>query len=238
MTFCKNAKTIYCKHCNGCNARFSICHALNCKRGGLVTERHNELHDRVAYLTSRAFTPSHVCNDPLIYQGYAVTRTKAQPAGPRESTTTGDSPPEATEQKGDLLIRDLWANGTDSVHNMRVVNTDANSYWERSPEKCLEEAERGKKKMYLEACNQQRRNFSPFIASVDGLLGVEATATLKRIANRLASKWKQPYSKTCGYVTSRNAITLVPPTGVSEAPWHLHTKSVCRDRNGKTALFR
>ena len=29
---------------------------------------------------------------------------------------------------------------------------------------------------------------------------VEATANLKRIASRLASKWKQPYSKTCGYI--------------------------------------
>ena len=25
------------KHCGSCNARFSICHALDCKRGGLVT---------------------------------------------------------------------------------------------------------------------------------------------------------------------------------------------------------
>ena len=141
-----------------------------------------------------------------------MMRTKAQPDGPRDSTTLGNSPPEATEQKGDLLIRDLWANGTDSVHDMHVVNTDVKSYLERTPEKCLEEAERGKKKMYLEACLQQRRHFSPFVASVDGLLGVEATATLKRIASRLASKWKQPYSNTCGYVTSRIAITLVRAT--------------------------
>ena len=66
--------------------------------------------------------------------------------------------------------------------------------------------------MYLVACVHQRQNFSPFVASVDGHLWVEATATLKRIASRLASKWKQPYSKTCGYVTSRIASTLVRAT--------------------------
>ena len=125
-------------------------------------------------------------NDPLIYQGCAVTRKKAQPAGPGGSTAPGTSPPGDSEQKGDLLIRDLWKNGTDSIHDMRVVNTDAKSNWGRTPEKCLEEAERGKKKMYLEACLPQRRHFSPFVVSVDGLLGVEATATLKRIASRLA----------------------------------------------------
>ena len=95
---------------------------------------------------------------------------------------------------------------------MRVVNTDAKSYWEKSPERCLEEAERGKKKMYLGACPQQRQHCSPFVASVDVILGVETTATLKRIASRLASKWKQPYSKTCGYVKIRIVITLVRAT--------------------------
>ena len=38
------------KHCNGCNARFSVFHALDFKRGGLVAARHNELCDGVADL--------------------------------------------------------------------------------------------------------------------------------------------------------------------------------------------
>ena len=66
-----------------------------------------------------------------------------------------------------------------------------------------------KKKMYLEYCLQQRRHFSSYVASVDWLLGVETTATLKRLASLLATKWKQSYSKTCRYVKSRIAITLV-----------------------------
>ena len=95
---------------------------------------------------------------------------------------------------------------------MRVVNTDSLTYLEKALEKCLHEAEKGKKRMYLEACLQQRRHFYPFVASVDGMLGVEATDTLKRIASRLATKWRQPYSKTCGYIKSRVATTLVRAT--------------------------
>ena len=49
-------------------------------------------------LASRALTPSHVRNNPLIYQGCAVTRKKALPAGPRDSTASGTSPPEDPEQ--------------------------------------------------------------------------------------------------------------------------------------------
>ena len=149
----------------------------------------------------------------LIFAGCAVKRLKTKPDRYKATKATSATPPlEATKQKGDLLIRDLWQNGTDSVHDMRVVNTDVKSHSAKTPEKCLQEAERAKKKMYLEACLQQRRHFSPFVASIDGLLGVEATATLKRIASRLASKWRQPYSRTCGYVKSRTAITLVGAT--------------------------
>ena len=49
----------FTKYCNGCNAKFTICHALDCKRGGLFTARRNELRDRVTDLDGKAFTPSH-----------------------------------------------------------------------------------------------------------------------------------------------------------------------------------
>ena len=64
----------------------------------------------------------------------------------------------------------------------------------------------------MEACFQKRRHFSPFVSSVERLLGVEAMATLKSKTSRLATKWKQSYSKTRGYVKSRIAITLVRAT--------------------------
>ena len=66
--------------------------------------------------------------------------------------------------------------------------------------------------MYLEACIQQRQQFSPFFASVDGILGVEASATPKRIATRLATKWRKQYYRTRGYVNIRIATTLMRAT--------------------------
>ena len=94
---------------------------------------------------------------------------------------------EDMEHKGGLLIRDLCHNGTSSVHDMHVMNTDTKSHLAKTSEKCLQEAERAKKKIYLEECLQKCRHISPFVASVDRLIGVEATATLKRIAKILAT---------------------------------------------------
>ena len=187
--------------------------------------RHNNLRDRVVDLSRKAFTPSHVRDDPLIFVGCAVKETKAKPVRTIDSTDLESvMPSEATEHKGDLLICDLWQNSTDSVHYMRIVKTYTKSHEGKTPEKCLQEADIVKKRIYLEACLQQSRNFSPFVALVDGLTGVEATETLKGIACHMSTKWRQPYSKTCGYVKSRIAITLVRATNLciwgSRVPAH------------------
>ena len=118
-----------------------IIHAIDFNNSGLVTARHNGLRDRVADLVGKGFTPSHVRDDPLIYSGRAAKRKKATPT--RDSGTTDQSgapPPEVMEQKVDLLIRDLWKNGTDSVHYMHVVNTDTKLHMAKAMEKCLQEA--------------------------------------------------------------------------------------------------
>ena len=71
--------------------------------------RHYEIRDGVVELSGKAFTSSHMRNDPLIFAGRSVKRTKDAPA--RDSGTTdrdGAPLPEITDQKGYLLIHDLW----------------------------------------------------------------------------------------------------------------------------------
>ena len=95
---------------------------------------------------------------------------------------------------------------------MHVVNTYTISYQPQTPEKCLETSEQGKNNKYLHACLNKRHKFTPFITSVDGLIGVDAEATPKILASRLATKWKEPYSRTFRYVNSRVATTLARDT--------------------------
>ena len=80
------------------------------------------------------------------------------------------------EHKGNLLIRDLWNNSNDIFHGMRVVNTDDKYHLANTPDKCFQEAGRGQRKMYLEACLQQCQHLSPFVASVVRIMGVDVGA--------------------------------------------------------------
>ena len=53
----------------------------------LVKAHHNELRDGVADLSGKAFNPMPACDNPLIFVGYAVQRTKAHQAGSRLPTS-------------------------------------------------------------------------------------------------------------------------------------------------------
>eukprot|EP00978_Attheya_sp_CCMP212_P020905 scaffold60477_cov50-Attheya_sp.AAC.1 len=54
-------------HCDGCNAKCNIDHALNCKKGGLVIARHNEVKDELGFLATLATSPNAVCDEPFIF---------------------------------------------------------------------------------------------------------------------------------------------------------------------------
>ena len=69
MAYCHPDLPLYC---NGCNATFSLCHALEYKKDGLIMTRHNELRDEVADLVGKAFTLSYVCEEPLFHLDFAV----------------------------------------------------------------------------------------------------------------------------------------------------------------------
>ena len=89
--------------------------------------------------------------------------------------TEGISTP--TEDRGDLLMRNIWKHQTDCILDVRITkNLDAPSNIRRQLEAFLLSNEREKKKKYLRGCLDQRRHFSPFVVSsaCDGVFGNEA----------------------------------------------------------------
>jgi len=58
--------------------------------------------------------------------------------------------------------------------------------------KALKRQEKEKKKKYCKPCENQRRHFTPFVVSTDGMFGFGARAFLKRLAKLLAEEWEKP----------------------------------------------
>jgi len=75
--------------------------------------------------------------------------------------------------RGDILIRGFWEGSTDTIIDVRVTNLDSKSYKNLPLKKALERQEKEKKNKYCKPCENQRRHFTPFVVSMDGMFGFE-----------------------------------------------------------------
>ena len=111
--------------------------------------------------------------------------------------------------EGDKGIRGFWQHGRECIFDIRITNTEARSHRNKDPTKCLAAQEKEKRNKYERACHEQRKDFTPLVYSIDGMAGPATRAAERRMAARLAWKWKREYSEMAGYVRSRMAIAVV-----------------------------
>jgi hypothetical protein len=221
--------------CDGCDQHFTLQHALSCKKGGLVIFRHNEIRDELVYLAGKAFTPSAIRDEPLIHPCRVAKEDKKSP-------TSITSQPVSKSDRGDIFVRGLWDPQTGCILDVRVTDLDQPSQISMDPAKVLRKHENEKKRKYLQPCLDQRRHFSPFVVSTDGMLGREASCLIKRLSQKLATKWQRPLSHVTSYVRTRLSIAIVRATHLcmrgSRIPAHsMSTRRPLWEDGAGLALF-
>eukprot|EP00978_Attheya_sp_CCMP212_P005533 scaffold12431_cov57-Attheya_sp.AAC.8 len=179
--------------CNGCSCNnFSVQHALSCKVGGLVISRHDEIKDELGQLAGKVLKPSAIRDEPLINNGRKVECSRSDAPTEADVSTTPPSPVICdNDNLGDLMIRGFWSRGTDCIVDVRSTDLDSKSYQKNSNDKVLAGQEQEKKRKYLAPCPciSNRRHFTPFVSSTDGLIGKEGQTFAKRLAGLLSEKW-------------------------------------------------
>ena len=113
------------------------------------------------------------------------------------------------EARDDVSARGFWSRRRVTVFDIRITDTDAPSYGNRSSKKIIEAAEKEKIGKYGDACTRRRRDFTPMVYSVDGMPGAKARAAEKRLASLLATKWKRNYADVANFVRVRMALAVV-----------------------------
>ena len=176
--------------CDGCGLLFDMSHALDCRRGGLVIQRHNEIRDAIGDMSSMVW--GQVKREPVVKEAEYETETPALVA--------------------DLAIRGVWMPQELTLIDVRVVDTDAKSYSNRSPQDVLKTAEKEKTRKYSAACEARRAAFTPFCVSVDGLLGKEAQQFLKRMGDGLTHKWGKSYAETMSWMRAKLSFAILRAT--------------------------
>ena len=124
--------------CDGCGATSSLDYWLICRKGGLVVQRHNEIRDAIGDLAALAW-------------GQVRRETVVVEAGDQHGETL----------IADLCVRGVWLPQAEALFDIRVVDTDAQSYLHHTPGRVLLNAEVEKKNKYADACATRRAHFTP-----------------------------------------------------------------------------
>ncbi|KAF6208493.1 hypothetical protein GE061_016951 [Apolygus lucorum] len=160
-------------------------HALNCKRGGIVKQGHDQIRDVVAGLARQAF--AGVVVEPVIREGTA-------------------------EQPGliaDIKVNGVWDRDWASLTRLRIVNAGADSYSTRDWDTVARETARAKHWKYDLAAEDLHGSFSPLITSCEGVLHQEFKSFCRRLVDCLADKWEKPRSVVAEFVCIKLQIGTI-----------------------------
>ena len=152
--------------CDGCQSPFTLRHALACKKGGLLTLRHNEIRDATGDLASLVW--NYVQREAVIREYNPQDETPALIA--------------------DLVCRGVYVRQGGASFDNRVSDNDAISYQNRNPMSVLHSAVVEKKTKSSDACQERPMSFTPLVVSVDGMLAPEFESFHRRIGEALTTK--------------------------------------------------
>ena len=173
-------------------------HAMNCKRGGFIAIRHNDIRDFEASLLSK------VCADVEIEPALFPLQNEVMPTG----TITGD------EARLDVRARGFWRRGQNAYFDVCVTNASAKSQSTQSVKSVLTKHEKRKKNEYNQrVVDVEHGTLTPLIFTVNGCMGPECATFHKSLADKIAQKSGEKYADVINiircklsYIILRSAI--------------------------------
>jgi len=149
--------------CDGCGEHFDLTHALNCKKGGLVTARHNEARDLNCDLCTLAGL-HQIISEPVLQE------------------PSDDQP----GLRADWKVRGFWEVQRDALFDICIFNADASSLNNQNLQTIFDARKRLKKETYSAIAAAKRASFTPIIATCEAIFDREAEVYMKRLATLLS----------------------------------------------------
>ena len=175
-----------------CGEAYDINHALNCKRGGFVIMRHNNIRDFDANLLRK------VCNDVEV-------EPQLQPLnGETVIGLDGD------DARPDIRARGAWRPCQNAFFDVNITNANCASQQESSSAQIFRTHENAKKRNYNDRImNVEHGTFTPLVYSVNGGVGPEAEVFIKHIADRISQKTGERYEKVIAWIRCKTSFLIL-----------------------------
>lgn len=181
-----------------CGAKYTIQHALSCKKGGFVTLRHNEVRDLTGMLLEE------VCKDvrkePMLMELN----------GEQLRQTTANKRPEA---RFDISAAGFWTPGQRVFLDVRVFDLNAQRHRNLHLQKCYKRNEDEKKRTYNERVLEvENATFTPLVFATNGGMARECKIFFKRLAQMISEKRDTEYSAAANFIRTKISFSLLRST--------------------------
>ena len=158
-----------------CGEMFTVNHALSCKKGGFIAQRHDTIRD---LLTTHI---SKVCRN-------VETEPLLQPLDNEvfnlQSTVT------SREARLDKKAGSFWTPGVTAFFDVRVTHVNSLSNQGEHTARIFKEQENEKKRKYNQrVMDVEMGTFTPWVSGTDECMGLDCHNFLKTLANKLSSKY-------------------------------------------------
>ena len=179
-----------------CGTKNDVDHILNCKLGGFVNMRHNNIRD----LEATILKP--ICRDVRI-----------EPALLPIGCTGTESTNIADKASADVSAVGVWSPMERTFLDVRVTHLNSPSYEGLTSEEIYKKHEDSKKREYNDRImHVEKASFSPLVFSTTGGMGTECSRYHKRIAELIAKKSGDSYSDVVNHIRTRIRFALLKST--------------------------
>ena len=177
-----------------CGEDFSVEHAMICRRGGFIIQRHDELRNMEAELLSS------VCNDvevePLLQEISS------------EQLSKGAN--KAADARLDIHARGFWEKQRSAFFDVRVCYPNADTYKDLELPKIYKLHEDEKKRKYAERVNEiEHGTFTPLVFTTTGGMSKECKTYHSRLAQLIATKKGEQYHSTIAWIRAKTCFSLL-----------------------------
>ena len=169
-----------------CGEMFNVNHALSCKKGGLIAQRHDTIRD---LLTSHI---NKVCRN-------VETEPLLQPLDNEifnlQSTVT------SREGRLDMKVGGFWTSGVTAFFDVRVTHVNSRSNQGKHTATIFKEQENEKKRKYNQrVMDVEMGTFTPLVFGTNGGMGLDCQNFLRTLVNKLSSKNNEPYGSVISWL--------------------------------------
>ena len=181
-------------HC-GCGKKNSVDHSLDCKLGGYVHLRHNNIRDAEARIMRE------VAFDVKIEPGLCSVSKNVKLA-PGSNT--------ADNARSDVSARGIFSSHELTFFDVRISNPNSQSNKTLTLSEVYKKNEKEKMRAYNDRILQvEKASFVPLIYTTTGEMGPQCERTHRRIAELIADRRNEKYADVMSHIRTKLRFSLL-----------------------------